>query len=1009
MDLEEFSALFQDADKRRRAIARGWYAAITSAGALSMKKVKALHHLTGLAEQVITFLLTDTSDSGSARMIGADLARLSNAQPNVLETVLQVLARQLVIGLPADHIVILYPRLVTMLSGIAVGFFQPAGVSMLEKQKQSHQPTRDISERERMEKLLRESEEMWQAITNATSDSVFLLDAAGTVLASNDKTAERLGKSRSEIIGKCVYDLLPPDLAPKRKAHIEKAIRLGRSVQFEDTRQERWIEHSVCPIVNEQGKVTRVAVYARDITGLKQSEIAYHALLENSFQGTVIIQDDRIVYANPVVIESYGYPFSELKSLTLERIVDFVHPEDRAMAWASLQADLAHEPVHEDNEFRILDKNGNTHWLETIAVVIGYSGKPALQISMIDRTERHLAETSLRASEEQYRLITQTSIEGIYQLDSSGNLIFINDAFAKMFGYTREELSGKPFNELLLKGSLGNTDSLRKKALSGGILRGEFPLRHKDGHVIYVYYSFVAIKNNGQVIFTGILSDITDRKQSEDVLRESEGKYRSLVERANDGITIIQDEIIKFANPRLAEMRDEAIEKLVGVRFDKFIHPDELPKITERYRRRLAGEQVPSTYDTVLLRKDNSKVFVELSAGIIQYEGKPADLVIVRDITERKRIEETLHASEERYRILAEASHDLIYVVNLDGYIEYVNTFAAQQLGMPPDKVIGKPWKKFVDPPVAERQNRHLKSVIETGEPKRTEEQLQFLGRKVWLSTWLVPLRDPSGVVSAVMGVSRDISQRKVREHELREAKDRLEKRVAERTAKLAASHEQLRRLTQKVVLAQEEERRRVSRELHDETGQALIGLRFSMDAILDDTPAELAPLRKRLAETTASITQMMERIQSLAYSLRPPVLEIVGINLGLKDLCSEFSERTHLSVNYSGLDLPNLPDVISISFYRFLQETMTNVVKHAHASQIQITLAYKDGTITLSVEDNGKGFRHKTNQRGIGLLGLEERLRLLGGRLAIKSRLGHGSRVTAYIPWRSDETEIRV
>jgi PAS domain S-box-containing protein len=423
----------------------------------------------------------------------------------------------------------------------------------------------------------------------------------------------------------------------------------------------------------------------------------------------------------------------------------------------------------------------------------------------------------------------------------------------------------------------------------------------------------------------------------------------------------------------------------------------------------LAGEQVPSTYDTVLLRKDNSKVFVELSAGIIQYGGKPADLVIVRDITERKRIEETLHASEERYRILAEASHDLIYVVNLDGYIEYVNTFAAQQLGMPPDKVIGKPWKKFVDPPVAERQNRHLKSVIETGEPKRTEEQLQFLGRKVWLSTWLVPLRDPSGVVSAVMGVSRDISERKVREHELREAKDRLEKRVAERTAKLAASHEQLRRLTQKVVLAQEEERRMVSRELHDEAGQALIGLRFSMDAILADTPAELAPLRKRLAETTALITQMMERIQSLAYSLRPPVLEIVGINLGLKDLCSEFSERTHLSVNYTGLDLPNLPDEISISFYRFLQETMTNVVKHAHASQVQITLDYKDGTITLSVEDNGKGFRHKTNQRGIGLLGLEERLRLLGGRLAIKSRLGHGSRVTAYIPWRSDETEIRV
>jgi PAS domain S-box-containing protein len=146
--------------------------------------------------------------------------------------------------------------------------------------------------------------------------------------------------------------------------------------------------------------------------------------------------------------------------------------------------------------------------------------------------------------------------------------------------------------------------------------------------------------------------EITERRQAEESLRESEEKYRNLVERANDGIAIVQDTIVKYANPRLAEMWGSADEIITGVPFTDYVHPDELPKLMDLYKRRVAGEDVESVYETVLKRKDGNKVYVELSAGIVPYEGRPADLMIVRDITQRKQTEKALRQYIERLRTL---------------------------------------------------------------------------------------------------------------------------------------------------------------------------------------------------------------------------------------------------------------------------------------------------------------------------------------------------------------------
>jgi signal transduction histidine kinase len=295
-----------------------------------------------------------------------------------------------------------------------------------------------------------------------------------------------------------------------------------------------------------------------------------------------------------------------------------------------------------------------------------------------------------------------------------------------------------------------------------------------------------------------------------------------------------------------------------------------------------------------------------------------------------------------------------------------------------------------------------MEQIYSSGEAKYVEDVVKFPSGKIWLSTWLIPLRDSSGKIKAILGVSRDITDRKQVETSLQRAKNELEKRVAERTASLSASQEQLRKLTQQIVNAQEEERRRVSRELHDEAGQMLITLKYSLDSVINELPDSHQPISQRLSEAITQVDQTSEHIRGLSHSLRPPVFDIVGINLSLKDFCREFSERTKILIQYRGEDIPGLPDAIGISLYRFVQEAFVNISKHAHASQVRVGLRYRKDWVVLSVADNGIGMSDEWESRstGIGLLGLEERISLLGGHLNILSKPEHGTRITAYVPW---------
>jgi two-component system sensor histidine kinase UhpB len=226
----------------------------------------------------------------------------------------------------------------------------------------------------------------------------------------------------------------------------------------------------------------------------------------------------------------------------------------------------------------------------------------------------------------------------------------------------------------------------------------------------------------------------------------------------------------------------------------------------------------------------------------------------------------------------------------------------------------------------------------------------------------------------------------------------------SQRRARLIAElqRERLRILADRVVTAQEEERLRISRELHDEAGQSLTSLKISLDLIRTGLPPGLDALRDRLADLAQLTGDTMETLRTLAHDLRPPGLDAFGLNIAMEGLCHDFSNRTNLSLEYQGIEIPALPTTIALSMYRFAQEALTNIAKHADANQVIVQLTQENGNIRLSIADNGRGFKYdpeSLGSNGIGLVSMQERIDLIGGVLEITTAPGLGTRLVATVP----------
>ena len=227
----------------------------------------------------------------------------------------------------------------------------------------------------------------------------------------------------------------------------------------------------------------------------------------------------------------------------------------------------------------------------------------------------------------------------------------------------------------------------------------------------------------------------------------------------------------------------------------------------------------------------------------------------------------------------------------------------------------------------------------------------------------------------------------------------------------LMEQRENIREMAERVVSAQEQERHHISRELHDDLGQALTTHMLAIRGLQNDPTVPVETMLERLHGLYTQASQILEKVRNLAQDLRPPVLDTLGLEVAMQTYCAEFARRTHLPVTFEiDEDLPTLPDIYNISFYRVLQEALTNIIKHAQASQVWADLTMEDKIISLTVQDNGRGFDvKKIKSNGIGLTGLHERVTLAGGKFNISSSPVRGTVVLVQFqaPEAASEKEV--
>jgi signal transduction histidine kinase len=215
---------------------------------------------------------------------------------------------------------------------------------------------------------------------------------------------------------------------------------------------------------------------------------------------------------------------------------------------------------------------------------------------------------------------------------------------------------------------------------------------------------------------------------------------------------------------------------------------------------------------------------------------------------------------------------------------------------------------------------------------------------------------------------------------------------------------ELMRRLTRQVVVAQEEERERIARELHDEAGQTLTALKISLEMLGNSLPSEMQEARLALKDAADQTGATMVNLRSIAHNLRPPALDRLGLNLALAGLCQQFEAMTHIQVIYEGIELPRLTSSFEITLYRFVQEALTNIAKHAEATEVRVWLDLQTSVLQIHVQDNGKGMKYNPlaleseSQEGMGLASMEERLNIIDGKLEVQSELAKGTHLCASV-----------
>ena len=343
-------------------------------------------------------------------------------------------------------------------------------------------------------------------------------------------------------------------------------------------------------------------------------------------------------------------------------------------------------------------KEGNHPFYVRIEATVSEDGQEC-RAAVADITERKRAEEALKESEKRYRQVVENATEIIYTVDEKGNFTYGNPAGLKVTGYSLAELRSFNYADLVLPEHRERVmeiyiNQFRQRIPTTHV---EFPFFSKTGKIIWFGQNSSLVIEDGKVVgFHIIARDITERKRAEEALQESEEKYRLLVENANEAIFVIQDGMLRFFNIKNIELIGYSKEELTSTPFINFVHPDDREVTLGRYLKRIRGEELPGVNVFRIIDKAGNIKWAEVNSVLISWEGRPATLNFLNDITERKQAEEALRQSEEKFKQLFDDAPVGYFEYDAQGRITSINRTELEMLGYALEEMTGQPVVEFI-------------------------------------------------------------------------------------------------------------------------------------------------------------------------------------------------------------------------------------------------------------------------------------------------------------------------
>jgi len=682
----------------------------------------------------------------------------------------------------------------------------------------------------------------------------------------------------------------------------------------------------------------------------------------------------------------------ERNNLLLHRFASYVVPEDRDR-WYRHFLSVLKEDNKQPCELALQHHNQPRFYaMLNCQCLKNESQKPRVRVVLTNITDRKHIEKALADSNAITHRILDTALDGFWHTGIQGNLLDVNPAYCKQSGYTREELLGLHVSDLEAVESHAATAEHIKRVIETGQDQFESLHRRKDGSTWQVEVSVTYHKNNGGEFFA-FFRDISERKRLQAAQQEAQDRLHNIATLAPgvlyqfrmrpDGsfyLPYASDDFINIFRIDPAELREDASRMFI------LVHPDDVENLKASILAS-ARDLTPWQHEFRVKFDDGiARWLFGNSAPQREVDGATLWNGFITDITERKRSDDMLR----KLSIAVEQSPASVLITDTQARIEYANPRFTEISGYSAAEVIGQTPSMLQSGQTPKETYRELWGQLRSGLTWHGELlNKRKNGELYWEDVNIAAVKNTAGVITHYVGIKTDITWRKQAEA------------LARASLEIDVSREAVRNLATHIENQREEERKFIAREIHDELGQILSVLRMDIALLKDRTGMDNAVMDDLERDMLGLVDQAIQAVRNISHSLRPVQLGMGSI-AALQWLCAELNKHSGISCALKTVDdIDALPEKIALVLFRIVQESLTNVTRHAAATQVDITITTNNAAIEVEIRDNGKGFDVKNpgSIKSFGLLGMSERAISIGGELNITSSPGQGTVVTLHIP----------